>query len=685
MSARHLQHCADPTAPKQVDWLIIHQFDAARTSPGGIDTIIRGIVRYTPPATSIAVVGVDTTPGGDPSRLGRWERHRFGERTIDFLPVVSLDPADQSRRVPHTLRLVAGLLRHRRRLPWAARVQCHRMDTAAASLILLRRPLVYLIHTQVGGSTGRSSDSFWRFGGRLHPALERAVVQRAVDVRVFSPERIDAVRAWNPLAKASPTWWDPALVAAAAREAPERDPHRVVWIGRIEKLKDPGLAVEAFAQLVRDDPQPPWSLHFYGPGTQTEALRATIHALPAEIARRIEVHGRVEPAEVARAQASSGVFLMTSFPGYEGFPTVIVESMAAGMPVVVTDGADPGRVVEDGLNGFVTGRSPREMARRIAEAARLDRSEIPGTVADLSAPAVVRTLMDAPEALTGRPPVLTHRHGSTALDGLPLETGTAEQLEDSLDALIRTGRPELVVTANVDQVLNLASSPGLRRAYEAARLRLIDGMPLVLLARTLGARRVHRHTGADLLPLSARRSATRGWRVVIAGGSSEIAADAVRRLRAQHPSAQIEHVPFPYLDQVSDGASEGVVRHLELLDPDVVFLCLGSPKQEEWFLHWRERLPGAVYIGAGAAVDFAAGARSRAPRIVQQAGFEWVWRLSQEPTRLGARYLVKGPRFIGVIVRSLTRRPAQAAPQPVETAPAPNPKPAHEEAALITT
>lgn len=663
MSAwKNLEHPVDSAAPKHVDWLIIHQFDAARTSPGGIDTIIRGIVRHTPPEASIAVVGVDTTPGGDPSRIGRWERHRFGDRTIDFLPVVSLDPADQSRRIPHTLRLIAGLGRHLGSLPKAARVQCHRMDTAAASLILLHRPLVYLIHTQVGGSTGRSSDSFWRFAGRLHPTLERAVAQRAIDVRVFSPERIDAVRQWNPLAKASPTWWDPDLVAAARREAPERDPHRVVWIGRIEKLKDPGLAVEAFVQLVQDEPQHPWSLHFYGPGTQLAALRAAVQALPPEIGRRIELHGRVEPAEVARAQASSGVFLMTSFPGYEGFPTVIVESLAAGMPVVVTEGADPGHVVEDGLNGFVTGRGPQEIARRLSEAICLDRSAIPGTVAEMSAPAVVRSLMSVPESSTVRRPTLTHGQGTTSLDGLPLETGTAEQLEASLEALISTGRPELVVTANVDQVLNLPGSPGLRRAYEAARLRLIDGMPLVLLARALGARRVHRHTGADLLPLSAQRSAARGWRVVIAGGSTQIAADAVRKLREQHPSAHIDHVPFPYLTDVSDEAALPVVRELRRLAPDVVFLCLGSPKQEEWFLQWRDHLPGAVYIGAGAAVDFAAGARSRAPRLIQSAGFEWVWRLSQEPTRLGARYLVKGPRFMGVIARSLAQRPVSPAP-----------------------
>ena len=164
-----------PRAPSRrgsaVDWLIIHQFDAARASPGGIDTVIRGILRHLDPSVSVAVVGVDTTPGGDPQRVGRWETHSYGERTFRFMPVVSLDPADQSRRIPHTARLVAGVVRHRGSLPPARRLQCHRMDTALTLSALLRVPLAYVIHTQVAGSTGRSSDSFWRFAGQIHPCL----------------------------------------------------------------------------------------------------------------------------------------------------------------------------------------------------------------------------------------------------------------------------------------------------------------------------------------------------------------------------------------------------------------------------------------------------------------------------------------------------------------------------------
>ncbi|MDN5573728.1 MAG: WecB/TagA/CpsF family glycosyltransferase, partial [Micrococcales bacterium] len=94
---------------------------------------------------------------------------------------------------------------------------------------------------------------------------------------------------------------------------------------------------------------------------------------------------------------------------------------------------------------------------------------------------------------------------------------------------------------------------------------------------------------------------------------------------------------------------------LAQLDPSLVYLCLGSPKQEAWFEHWRRELPAAVYVGAGAAVDFAAGARRRAPRALQMIGGEWTWRLVQEPRRMAGRYLGRGPRFLGVIARSVLR------------------------------
>lgn len=386
----------DPQAPPaHVDRLIVHQFDPARSSPGGIDTCLRGMCRYLPEGLDVAVVGVDTGVGRPGRVLGRWERHDLGDgRPFWFLPVAALDPAEGARRVPHSVRLLAGIARFRRTIPHADIVQVHGLNSALGLRALLRRPQAYFIHTQEQGLTGSTSDSFWRFTGDAHGALERRTVGAATDVVVFNADYAEVVRGWNPRARFSPTWFDPALITS--RTDAERDPHRVIWVGRLEVPKDPALAVEAFAALVEDDPEEPWTLELLGQGTMLEQVRQQVDALHPSIGGRITVPGRVPPAEVAVRMGSAGVFLMTSHPGYEGYPRVLVEAMASGLPSVVTDGSDTGGLVVDAETGWVCSRDPRELAGRIREAAHLDRARVRSAVEDLSAPVLIDRIYDVP-------------------------------------------------------------------------------------------------------------------------------------------------------------------------------------------------------------------------------------------------------------------------------------------------
>lgn len=259
----------------------------------------------------------------------------------------------------------------------------------------------------------------------------------------------------------------------------------------------------------------------------------------------------------------------------------------------------------------------------------------------------------AASATVGRPAVIRVDGSSVYLGERQLFTGTAPELLDRIDQLRARRRPSLVVTANVDQVLDLERRPETAAAYAAADLVLVDGMPLVHLARMLGAQSAHRHTGADLLPQTVAESGHRGWRIVILGGDPQVADGAVHVLRRQHPDADVLTVDFPRISGPDDEAALPVVGELRAIRPDVVFVCLGAPKQEAWYLAWQATLPPAVYIGAGAAVDFAAGRFTRAPALAQRIGAEWVWRLCQEPRRLAGRYLGKGPRFVTVALRSL--------------------------------
>jgi glycosyltransferase involved in cell wall biosynthesis len=371
---------------ERIDRLIVQQYDAQRTlTIGGIDTCLRGVLEYSPPDVTIGVVGVlDDASGG--GVLGRWQKVRKGERDIWFLPVARIDTTRPKGVVPFSVRLIAGLLRYRARIPRAESLQAHRVDVGLATRLLFRGPLVYCIHTQERGLLGPTSDSFWRKFGDLHERLDRWIVRRAERVIVFNPAYAEKVRRWNPRTAAAPTWFDPAITVPA----PDPHPPALVWVGRLETPKNPELAIRTFAVLAKSDPDEPWTFEVIGSGTLRPELEALIATLPPDVASRITLRGRLAAADVAEARSRSGVFLMTSHAGYEGFPRVLVEAMAAGLPAVVTEGADTGGLVQQGVSGFTCGRDPQELADAVRAARGLDRAKVTEAVSALSAPRVVR-------------------------------------------------------------------------------------------------------------------------------------------------------------------------------------------------------------------------------------------------------------------------------------------------------
>ncbi|MEO9326996.1 WecB/TagA/CpsF family glycosyltransferase [Gordonia aurantiaca] len=237
------------------------------------------------------------------------------------------------------------------------------------------------------------------------------------------------------------------------------------------------------------------------------------------------------------------------------------------------------------------------------------------------------------------------------IGGVPVVTGGADEVLEHVATLVDSGAPRLVVTPNVDHVIRLETCEDSRNGYAHADLALLDGVPVAKLAAFLGSRPVGRNTGADLLFDVCRRASQTGWRVVITGGRDSTARTAASNL-ARLTGADVVAVPFPFIETVADQSSEYVIAQLRELRPSVVFLCLGSPKQESWYAEWKKHLPPAAYVGSGAAVDFAADKVRRAPQFMQRCALEWVWRLASEPRRLWRRYLLVGPKFFPIAVQT---------------------------------
>lgn len=194
------------------------------------------------------------------------------------------------------------------------------------------------------------------------------------------------------------------------------------------------------------------------------------------------------------------------------------------------------------------------------------------------------------------------------------------------------------------------SDPDLRRIYNESWLTTPDGMPLVW----LGPPGVERVYGPDLMLAVCDAGRPAELRHYFFGGAPGVAEILTAKLCARFPGLNVVGSftpPFRPLEPAEFAAFQSDVTRLR---PDVVWVGIGSPKQEKFMAaHWRE-LDTGVLIGVGAAFDFHSGRVRQAPRWMQRSGLEWAFRLCTEPRRLGPRYLKTNPLFALRVLAQLT-------------------------------
>jgi N-acetylglucosaminyldiphosphoundecaprenol N-acetyl-beta-D-mannosaminyltransferase len=236
---------------------------------------------------------------------------------------------------------------------------------------------------------------------------------------------------------------------------------------------------------------------------------------------------------------------------------------------------------------------------------------------------------------------------------------------DAVAAALAGGIRGYVVTPNVDHLVRYHRDPAFRAAYSDALFCVADGMPIVWASRWLGRPLRGRVTGADLLPAVCVMAASRGYSVFILGGGAGVAQRAAANLTARVPGLRVAGTHTPPQGFGADPVSvEAALDAVARARPDILFVGLGSPKQELWVHRYWDRLVIRMAVCCGAAVDFAAGGQTRAPAWLQRAGLEWVWRLAREPRRLWRRYLVEDAAFLGIFLREWWHLRGKRRPSP---------------------
>ncbi len=234
------------------------------------------------------------------------------------------------------------------------------------------------------------------------------------------------------------------------------------------------------------------------------------------------------------------------------------------------------------------------------------------------------------------------RVGSTSVIlGVPIDNLDMAQTLDRLEHFVEigraTGRGHQVATVNLDFITNALGDPELLGLLQGASLTMPDGMPVVWGARLLGEPMRERVAGVDAVLGLAERAARKGYSLYLLGAAPGVAHRAAEILREKFPGLKIVGVSSPVVRKDAE-TDEFVIEEIRSAQPDILLVAFGNPKQEKWIGRYGAELCVPVMIGVGGTLDFISGAKKRAPRWMQNSGFEWTFRLAQEPGRLWRRY-----------------------------------------------
>ncbi|MEO5924921.1 MAG: WecB/TagA/CpsF family glycosyltransferase [Bryobacteraceae bacterium] len=231
--------------------------------------------------------------------------------------------------------------------------------------------------------------------------------------------------------------------------------------------------------------------------------------------------------------------------------------------------------------------------------------------------------------------------------GVRIDAATYESATRQVLDWARAGESRYVCCAAVNNIIEARDSRDYAAVMEQADLVTSDGMPLVWTLKSLGIPQATRVYGPDLTPLVIEAAAQERIPVALYGGTPQVLA----RLQDRFEIAYAEAPPFrPPTPEEDARTTQAIIDS----GARIVFIGLGSPKQDRWMHAHRGKIP-AVMIGVGAAFDFLAGVKPQAPHWMQNSGLEWSFRLSTEPRRLWSRYLKQNPRFALLALTQILR------------------------------
>lgn len=242
---------------------------------------------------------------------------------------------------------------------------------------------------------------------------------------------------------------------------------------------------------------------------------------------------------------------------------------------------------------------------------------------------------------------------------------SAINLESAVDLASRCvddGDRGYICLTGVHGVMEARTDPAFRLILNRATINAPDGMPMTWVGRLQGFRQMDRVFGPDFMATMCRLSVQRGYRHFLYGGQPGVAELLRENLQERFPGIQITGTYTPPFTSLAPEQEREIIARVREAKPHILWVGLGTPKQERFMAQYLHRLQVPLLVGVGAAFDYHTGRIRDCSGWVKRAGLQWAHRAMQDPARLWKRYLRNNPAFlwhIGMQISGVRRYPLQ--------------------------
>lgn len=243
------------------------------------------------------------------------------------------------------------------------------------------------------------------------------------------------------------------------------------------------------------------------------------------------------------------------------------------------------------------------------------------------------------------------------LFGLKFYNKTFREVIEDINGYIEDGIKITAYTPNVDHIVKIHKIKEFNQAYRDADLILNDSKVLFFVSRILRKSLKDKISGSDLLPALCEMAAENGYGVFFLGGRDNSSYYAAEKIKKIYPEINISGTYSPQMGfEKNSGENKKILKMINDLKPHILFVGVGTPKQEIWIYKNKAKLNALFLIGVGASFEFTSGMIKRAPKWIQNLAMEWMYRLIREPRRLWQRYLVDDLFFFRLLIREFFKR-----------------------------